>query len=126
MNQGGPDAVQMALISGVVTGFIKAIQTTNPGGIAPRTALIIAAVVSFLGVAAWVVSQPVLPDRTWTLGLMGAWTQTLLGGLGLLVGASAISAGSTVNAALSGTGSGAPPPKPAAPSPSAPSRVSRY
>lgn len=108
MNGGGPDAVQLALISGIVTAFIKGIQTANPGGIKPRTALIIAVVVSFVGVGAWVVSQPVLPDRTWTLGLLGAWVQTFAGGIGLLVGVSSISPGGQVNAMLSGTGSGAP------------------
>lgn len=106
---GGPDAVQLALISGIVTTIIKGVQTANPGGILPRTALIIAAVVSFLGVAVWTISQPELPDRTWALGLMGAWAQTFAAGLGILVGVSAISSGGQVNAALSGTGSGAPP-----------------
>src|SRR5690348_12742246 len=106
MNGGGPDAVQLALIAGVVTGIIKGIQTANPGGIKPMTALILAAVVSFLGVAAWTISQPELPDRTWTLGLLGAWVQTFSSGIGLLVGVSAITPGGTVNAALSGKGSG--------------------
>lgn len=109
MNGGGPDAVQLALISGIVTAIIKGVQTANPGGIKPSTALYIALVVSAAGVFAWAISQPELPDRTWTLGLLGAWAQTFSAGIGLLVGVSAISPGGQVNAALSGTGSGAPP-----------------
>lgn len=108
MGGGGLDAVQLGLISGVVTTIIKMVQTANPGGIKPRTALAICVVSSGLGVAAWVVSQPVAPDNTWVLGLVAAWAQIAAASLGLLVGVSSISQGGQVNNALSGTGSGAP------------------
>lgn len=110
MNNGGLDAVQLSLISGMVAAGIKIVQTANPGGIAPKTASFIALGLSLIAVAAWCASQPELPDRTWLFGLMGAVFQTTVGGLGTLVGASAIQTGGNVNVlnALSGTGSGAP------------------
>lgn len=108
MNGGGLDAVQLGLISGIVTTIIKMIQTANPGGIAPRTALIICVVCSGLGVAAWVISQPTTIDNTWVLGLVAAWAQIAAASLGLLVGVSAMSPGGAVNRELSGPPSAGP------------------
>lgn len=104
MNSGGLDAVQLGLISGAVTLAIKIIQTSNPGGIAPRTAGLIAAVVAALGVALWCVSQPTLPDRTWIFGLAFAWVQITAGGLGGLVGVALVTGSAqSANAALTGS-----------------------
>lgn len=109
----GPDANALATISGSVAVAVKMVQTVSPGGIKPRTALLIALGISALALALWCVSQETEVTVKWAFGLWSAWLVTASSGLGILVGASAIQAGQggndVVRNALSGTGSGAPP-----------------
>lgn len=82
MNSGGMDAVQLALVTGVVTALVKMIQAFV-GSLGGPKALTLYLVLSAIGVALWVISQTEPVTNTWVFGLFAAWVQIAMAAAGL-------------------------------------------